>query len=139
MPAWPRAVYVIDDEKHVARAIARLLRSASMEAVELSCVSDLLAVPSLDPEGCVVSDIRMPGECGLTIPHHLAERGTPLPVIFVTALEDEEMRAKAERVGAVACLKKPVDQDELLAAIAKASAEKPRASGGSISRLDDYR
>ena len=139
MASWPRTVYVIDDEVHVLRALARLIRSASMEVVELSCVQDLLEIASLDSEGCVVSDVRMPGESGLTIPRHLAERGTPLPVIFVTAVADEETRSKAERVGAVAFLQKPVDEDELLNALSKAVAAKPGATGGSIWHLDDFR
>ena len=139
MANWPRTVYVVDDEAHVLRALARLIRSASMEVVELSCVRDLLVISSLDPEGCVVSDVRMPGESGLTIPRHLEERGTPLPVIFVTAIADEETRRKAERVGAVAFLQKPVDQDELLSAIAEAAGANPGARGGSIWHLDDFR
>jgi len=139
MTRWPRTVYVIDDEERVVRALARLIRSASMKAVELSCVRDLLEIASLDSEGCVVSDVRMPGESGLTIPRHLAERGTPLPVIFVTAMEDEETRGKAERVGAIAILKKPVDEGDLLNAIAEAGTAMPGAQGGSIWHLDDFR
>ena len=139
MANWPRIVYVIDDEAQVLRALARLIRSASMEVVELSCVRDLLEIPSLDPEGCVVSDVRMPGESGLPRPRHLEERGTPLPVIFVTAIADEETRSKAERVGAVAFLQKPVDQDELLSAIAEAAQANPSARGSSIWNLDDFR
>ena len=113
----PRTVYVVDDDASVVRAIARLIRAAGMEAVELSGVSELANILSLDPEGTVVSDIRMPGQSGLTIPAALAERGTPLPVIFVTALEDEEARRDADRVGAAAFFKKPVDGQQLLDAI----------------------
>jgi FixJ family two-component response regulator len=114
MAGRPRTVYVIDDEERVVRAFARLIRSASMKTVELSCVQDLSDIKTLDPEGCVVADIRMPGESGLTIPALLAERGSTLPVIFVTAVEDEETRLEAERVGAAAFLRKPVDDNELL-------------------------
>ncbi len=139
MTHWPRTVYVIDDDEHVLRALGRLIRSVSMQAVELSCVRDLLEISALDPEGCVVSDVRMPGESGLTIPRHLAERGTPLPVIFVTAMEDEEIHSEAARVEAIAFLQKPVDEDELLNALSKAVAAKPDATGGSIWHLDDFR
>ncbi len=117
MAAQPRTVYVVDDDASVVRALSRLIRSAGMEAVGLSGVTELTNILSLDPEGTVVSDIRMPGQSGLTIPAALAERGTPLPVIFVTAVEDEGVRRDAERVGAVAFFKKPVDGTELLDAI----------------------
>lgn len=117
MATRPRTVYVVDDDASVVRAIARLIRAAGMEAVELSGVSELANMLSLDPEGTVVSDIRMPGQSGLTIPATLAERGTPLPVIFVTALEEEAARRDAERVGAAALFKKPVDGKQLLDAI----------------------
>ena len=126
MAGRPHTVYVIDDDQGVVRALARLIRSAGMEAVELSCRNDLTDFPSLDPDGCVVSDIRMPGGSGLTIPALLAQRGFPLPVIFVTAVDDEETRLEAERVGAVAFLKKPVDDADLLNAISKAAEQSCR-------------
>ncbi len=121
MATQPRTVYVVDDDKSVVRAIARLIRAAGMEAVELSGVRDLGNILSLDPEGTVVSDIRMPGQSGLTIPATLAELGTPLPVIFLTALDDKEARRDAERVGAAGFFKKPVDGNELLDAIRETS------------------
>ena len=113
-------VYVIDDDEGVVRALARLIRSAGMHAVELTGRGQLADMPDSDPEGCVVSDIRMPGGSGLTIPALLAQRGTPLPVIFVTAIEDEETRLEADRVGAAAFFKKPVNDDDLLSAICAA-------------------
>ncbi len=139
MAKWPSVVYVIDDDAPVLRALARLIRSASLEVVELSCVRDLLEIPSLDPEGCVISDVQMPGESGLTIPRHLAERGIPMPVIFVTALADDMIRTEAERVGATALLQKPAHEDELLGAIAEAAAARSGAQGGSVWHLEDYR
>ena len=113
-------VYVIDDDEGVVRALARLIRSAGMHAVELTGRGQLADMADLDPEGCVVSDIRMPGGSGLTIPALLAQRGTTLPVIFVTAIEDEETRLEADRVGAAAFFKKPVNDDDLLNAICAA-------------------
>ncbi len=139
MANWPNIVYVIDDEAHVLRALARLIRSASMELVELSCLRGLLKIPPLDAEECAISDVRMPDESKLTIPRHLAERGTPIPVILVTAIADEETRTKAERVGAAAFLQKPADEGELLSAIAEAAAARSGAQGGSIWHPDDYR
>jgi len=116
MTTGPRTVYVIDDDASVVRAFARLIRAAGMKAVELSGVRELAKIEALDPEGTVVTDIRMPGESGLTVPATLAERGIPLPVIFVTATEDDKTRSDAERIGA-AFFTKPVDEDELLNAI----------------------
>ena len=116
MTTGSRTVYVIDDDASVVRAFARLIRSAGMKAVELSGVGELAKIEALDPEGTVVTDIRMPGQSGLRVPAALAERGIPLPVIFVTATEDEKTRSDAERIGA-AFFTKPVDEEELLNAI----------------------
>ncbi len=116
MAAGLRTVYVIDDDRSVVRAFSRLIRAAGMKAVELSGVRELAKIEALDPDGTVVTDIRMPGESGLTVPATLAERGIPLPVIFVTATEDEKTRSHAEQIGA-AFFTKPVDEDELLNAI----------------------
>ena len=75
MTTGPRTVYVIDDDASVVRAFARLIRAAGMKAVELSGVRELAKIEALDPEGTVVTDIRMPGESGLTVPATLAKRG----------------------------------------------------------------
>jgi FixJ family two-component response regulator len=60
----------------------------------------------------------MPGVSGLELPALLASAGRRLPVILVTAHDTEETRDIAQRAGAAAYFRKPVDDQALLDAIA---------------------
>ena len=62
-----------------------------------------------DENACVISDVWMPGTSGLELPALLAR----LPVIFITAHDTPETREMAQRVGAAACFRKPVDDQAL--------------------------
>jgi FixJ family two-component response regulator len=81
-------------------------------------VDEFLAAACGDRQACVVSDIRMPGRDALELPKCLAEAGRYTPVVFLTAYDTPENREAARRVGATAYLRKPVDDQALLDAVA---------------------
>jgi FixJ family two-component response regulator len=64
-----------------------------------------------------VIDVRMPGLSGLELQRELAASGSRVPVIFITAYQDDQARTLAHQAGAVANLEKPVDEQVLLEAI----------------------
>jgi FixJ family two-component response regulator len=123
MPKLPLHVYVVDDEPSVRTAYARLLRSAGMESTAFATVEDLLASTLASERACVVSDVRMPGGNALELPELLARSGRKLPVIYTTAHDTDEMREMAQRAGAAAFFRKPVDDQALLDAIIWAVSE----------------
>ena len=90
-------------------------RSASFESAE-----HFLA--SLRPEwqGCVVTDVAMPGMSGLELHAALARMGSALPVIVMSASCDPAMEARARAGGAAGFVAKPFDADQLLAVITHA-------------------
>jgi FixJ family two-component response regulator len=118
MPEPTVTVYIVDDEPSVCTAYARLVRSAHMEPRTFASVEDLLGSEPSAEHACVVSDIRMPGISGLELPALLARAGHPLPVILVTAHDTADMIEAAQRSGAVAYFRKPIDDQALLDAIA---------------------
>ena len=120
MSEWPSIVYVIDDERSVREALSRLLRSAGLPVQVLSSAVELFELEVIEMNACIISDICMPKMSGLEIPALLAERDLDTPVIFVTAVEDEEARIEAARVGS-AVFFKPVDGQDLLDAISAAN------------------
>jgi FixJ family two-component response regulator len=117
MPNPPIQVYVVDDEPSICTAYARLLRSAKMQPRTFSSVEDLLRADISGHNACVISDVRMPGTSGLTLPALLAKAGYHLPVILVTAFDTPTMRDLAQKAGAAAYFRKPVDDQALLDAI----------------------
>jgi FixJ family two-component response regulator len=111
-------ICIVDDEASVRKALVRLMRSAGIPAVSYASVDELLSEPVLPQYACIVADIRMQGDSGLTLPGLLAERGLDVPVIFVSAQDTEETRAAAKRAGAAGFFRKPVDDQALLDALA---------------------
>lgn len=113
-------VAVVDDDESFGRAIGRLLRAAGFEtAVYLSAESFLQNAKTM-PVNCLVLDIQLGGMSGLDLGHRLVEARTKIPVIFMTALEDEEHGREARSLGCAAYLRKPVAGRFLVEAIRNA-------------------
>lgn len=118
MSNQPIQVYIVDDEPSICTALARLVRSARMQPRTFASVEDFMHSSVSDENACVVSDVQFPGASGLDLPVMLARAGRHLPVIFVTAHDTPETRDRAQRIGAAAYFRKPVDDQALLDAIA---------------------
>ncbi len=67
---------------------------------------------------CLVIDVQMPGMSGLDVQQRVAQTGRGVPIIFMTAIDDEQVRDQAWRAGAVAYFRKPLDGPALLDTIA---------------------
>ena len=120
MPNPPIQVYVVDDEPSVCASLSRLLRSAEMRPQTFLSVAVLLEANLSAHNACIISDVRMPGTSGLDLPALLADAGHHIPVIFVTAHDSPDMQRMAQQAGAIACFRKPIDDQVLLDAIVQA-------------------
>jgi FixJ family two-component response regulator len=89
-----------------------------MQPRTFASVEDFMRSEVSDENACIVSDVQFPGASGLELPVLLTRAGRQLPVIFVTTLDTPETRARAQRIGAAAYFRKPVDGQALLDAIA---------------------
>jgi CheY-like chemotaxis protein len=69
---------------------------------------------------CLLLDIHLGGVSGIELRRRLKDSGSTLPVIFMTALDDEAMREQALKAGCVAFLRKPFQARQLIDAIKKA-------------------
>ena len=116
-------IAIVDDDESVCRAIKRLLRSVAMDADTFTSgqeFMDLLeATPSFHPE-CLILDVQMPGMNGLEVQERLIKKGQPLPIIFITAHDEEGVREQALALGAVAFLRKPFDDELMIRAVREA-------------------
>jgi FixJ family two-component response regulator len=113
-------VYIVDDDVSVRRGLARLLRSAGHRVVTFASAQEFLDRPDVGGPGCLVLDVRMPGQNGLDLHEALAASGRGLPVVFVTGNGDVLMELRAMKAGAVAFLAKPFDDKDLLDAVERA-------------------
>jgi two-component system response regulator FixJ len=113
-------VHVIDDDIAVRQSLAFLLSTAGYAVrVHESAVAFLEALPGAQ-DGCVVTDIRMPGMDGLELQRQLRTLKVGLPVIVITGHGDIALAVQAMKAGAVDFIEKPFDDDVLLGAIGSA-------------------
>jgi len=110
-------VYIIDDDESVRKAFGRLLRSAHFDVETFSSPDEFLQATIERENACIIADIRMSGSTGFALIEKLAAQGTSLPVIVVSASDDEHIREHVRELGAVSFFRKPVDDQALLDAI----------------------
>src|SRR4051812_29549572 len=114
----PRIV-AIDDDLGVRRALLRLLRSADYSVRTFASSEEFLASCRPDEVDCLVLDVYLGGISGFDLHQQLVAAGTAPPSIFITAHEEAILAASAIAGSAsVACLRKPFEDDALLAAVA---------------------
>lgn len=110
-------VYIVDDDESVRQGFARLIRSVGFDARVFASPEGFLSEVVDAPCACVLLDISMPHLTGTLVQERLNERKIALPVITVSASDDEPTRDRARRLGARMFLRKPVDDQALLDAI----------------------
>ena len=114
-------VAIVDDDASVGRSTKRLLRSFGIDAQAFTSSEDFVqlvgSMPSYHP-GCVILDVHMPGLSGLEVQRRLA--GDRLPVIFISAHDEPEVREQALAAGAIAFLRKPFRDDVFIQAVREA-------------------
>jgi FixJ family two-component response regulator len=113
-------VFLVDDDAGVLKALARFLRVKGYAVRSYSSPHEFLAYHDPDVPGCAVFDVAMPGLDGLGLQQALAARGSARPIIFLTGKGDIPTSVRAMRAGAVDFLTKPVSEQSLLDAIARA-------------------
>jgi FixJ family two-component response regulator len=119
-----RIVSVIDDDESVREALRGLLKSAGFRADVFASAEEFLSSGRLGATGCLIVDVRMPGMSGVELQEQLIASNPALPIVFISADGDDEMRARALQRGATDFLYKPFSDEALLDAIDRASGTK---------------
>jgi FixJ family two-component response regulator len=92
-------VAVVDDDESVARAFARLLRSAGYEPITYPSAEAFLGDVRQPDFDCLVLDSQLEGISGLELARRLAAVNDTTPVLLVTARDDPEERDQAMAAG----------------------------------------
>jgi RNA polymerase sigma factor (sigma-70 family) len=111
------AVFVVDDDPSVRRAIKRLVESVGLHVEVFGSAQEFLQAARPDAPSCLVLDIRLPGISGLDFQRELASTNIHIPIIFITAHGDIPMTVRAMKAGAVEFLTKPFRDQDLLDSI----------------------
>ncbi|HWX26337.1 MAG TPA: response regulator [Steroidobacteraceae bacterium] len=109
---------IVDDDESVRRAARRLIKSYGFPVETFASADDFLASGRLSETACLVLDVQMPGLNGLELQSRLvAAGGHQVPIIFITAFNDENARTQALKAGALCYLVKPFEEADLLNSI----------------------
>jgi FixJ family two-component response regulator len=109
-----RLIAIVDDDESVQSALQDLIESDGLSALCFGSAEQFLDSGARHEAACLIADIRMPGISGLELQAKLKAERCRVPIIFITAHGDAEMRIHAMREGAVEFLSKPFDDAVLL-------------------------
>lgn len=107
-------IAVVDDDESLRCALEGLLRATGYQARTYDGAREFLDSDGPAQAQCLISDIQMPGMCGVELYEALRARGLHIPVIFITAYPGENPRITANMPGVIACLRKPFEAQQLL-------------------------
>jgi FixJ family two-component response regulator len=114
-------VAVIDDNLGVLGAMSRLLSAYGYDTELYASASEFLDTAMTTEAICLIIDIQLGESCGVEFARQLVNAGLTVPIIFMTADDNEWVKRQATEMGCVAFLRKPFAADVLVAALANAS------------------
>jgi FixJ family two-component response regulator len=109
-----KLIAIIDDNESMQDSLGDLIESGGFEARSFGSAQAFLESDLHSRAACLIVDIRMPKMSGLELQARLKQEGCNIPIIFITAHDDAEIRAEAMKEGAVEFLAKPFDHQLLL-------------------------
>lgn len=117
-----KSVFVVDDDPSMLKGVKRLLREYGFDCVLFQSADALQKCNDFDQAFCIVLDIDLNDESGIEVRHKLIEAGISLPVVYITANDNQVTRMAAMASGCVAYLIKPFSAKSLIEPIEKVSA-----------------
>ena len=110
-------VSIVDDDESLRESLPDLLRELGFAVEASASAEEFLASDHLGRTRCLLLDVAMPGMSGPELQDELARRGHAIPIVFITARQDDGIRPRVLAAGAVACLFKPFSETALLDAV----------------------
>jgi FixJ family two-component response regulator len=120
MPTTQPVIAVLDNEPEMRKALRRLLSCCGFRVEGYENGEEFLDALGLHPPDCLLLDLHMPELNGFDLLEDFRFRQAPVPVVVITAHDEPGTSERVRALGASACLRKPVDRDVLLSAIAEA-------------------
>jgi two-component system KDP operon response regulator KdpE len=128
-------ILVVDDEPSILRVVAANLRARGYEALTAATGEDALTVIEAQQPDCIVLDLGLPDVGGLEVLARL-RTWTSMPVVILTAVDDEHRRATALDLGADDYVTKPFTMTDLLARVRGALQHRRSQSPDRLRRVE---
>ena len=112
----PTLITIVDDDILVRLSLTRIMKSVGFKAEAFASAENFLLAGNLHETRCLILDVRLPGMSGLDLQRRLAAHHH-IPIIFVSAHDQQKTREQALQAGAVAFLNKPFSEEALLSGV----------------------
>jgi FixJ family two-component response regulator len=116
-------IAVVDDDFRILESLESLLQSAGYIAAIFPSGEALLKSNAIAAACCLITDVRMPNIDGLELQRRVKHQRPELPIIFITAHQDDEVERRAVKEGAAGFLRKTFSASEFLRAVSRALSE----------------
>ena len=113
----PYLVSIVDDDKAVRDALGNLLESVGLQVEAFASAEEFVNFSNVNRRSCLILDVQLPRMSGLELQQRLSNKSDSVPIIFITAHANEELRNRALQEGAVSFLYKPFSSEDLLSAV----------------------
>jgi FixJ family two-component response regulator len=115
-------VFVVDDDPGTLKGVKRLLREHGYDSVLFQSAAAFQNHGDFEQALCVILDINLNKESGIEVRLRLKAAGISVPVIYITAGDNDTVRTAAMESGCLAYLTKPFSAKSLIEPIDRASA-----------------
>lgn len=129
-------VCIVEDDPVVRQSLAMLLESLGMQVASHASGREFLDDPRCGECDCLILDVRMPGLGGLEVQARMAERGLPVPIVFITGHGDVPMAVAAMKAGALDFIEKPFEDQVLIDSIRRAAEEIGRSAANDVASIE---
>ena len=107
-------ISIIDDDPSVRQATDGLVRSLGYRSATFASAEDFLQSGRVNDTSCLITDVQMPGLSGVELQSVLIQRGSRVPIIFITAFPEDRIRRSVLEAGAIGFLSKPFSEARLI-------------------------
>jgi two-component system, NtrC family, nitrogen regulation response regulator GlnG len=116
-------IWVLDDDKSIRWVFEKALAKENLPYKTFSNTNEAINQFNHETPSVIVSDIRMPGESGLTFLNKVKTKFPEIPIIIMTAYSDLDTAVSAFKSGAFEYIAKPFDIDKVVKLIRQATSE----------------
>ena len=120
MSAQRKVVALVEDDPSLLTGLGRLLSAQGFETERFTSAEAFLDAVGASNASCLILDIHLGGMSGIELQNRLTANGSTIPIIFMTATDDEVTQQEAVEAGCIAYLRKPFLARLLMAALAVA-------------------
>ena len=129
-------MWILDDDKSIRWVFEKALGKENISFKTFANTNEAINQFNHETPSVIVSDIRMPGESGLTFLNKVKSKFPEIPIIIMTAYSDLDTAVSAFKEGAFEYISKPFDIDKVIAVIRQAITESKENIVGSVKTED---